>query len=37
MQLHTYVVQNAKSLWMAKSEMAGRSFVVLIQKWHKLF
>jgi len=26
----------AKSLWMAWSKMTGRSFLVLIQKWHKL-
>jgi len=33
---HKYVVQKAKSLWMAKSEMIGHSFLFLIQKWHKL-
>ena len=33
---HKYVVQNSKSLWMAKSEKTGHSFLVLIQKWHKL-
>jgi len=32
---HKYVVQNAKSLWMARSDMAGHWFLVLIEKWHK--
>jgi len=35
--VHKYVVQNATSLWIARSEKIGHSFLVLIKKWHKLF
>jgi len=31
---HKYAVQKAKSLCMARSEMTGHSFLVLIQKLH---
>jgi len=34
---HKYVVQHAKSLWLAKLGRTEHSVLVLIQKWHKLF
>jgi len=33
---HKHLVQKAKRLWMAWSEITGHSFFVLIEKWHKL-
>jgi len=33
---HKFLVQNSKSLWMSTSELTEHSFLVLIQKWHKL-
>jgi len=33
---HKYVVQKSNSLWMARSELTGLSFHVLIQKCYKL-
>jgi len=33
---HKYFAQNAESLRIARSDMTGHSFLVLIQKWHKL-
>jgi len=33
---HKCLVQKFKSLWMARSEITENSFLVFIQKWHRL-
>jgi len=33
---HKYLVQKSKIIWMARSDLTEHSFLVLIQKWHRL-